>query len=34
MNVKEQLVKGFGADGTDVEEFIKLSLSLLNFNKL
>ncbi len=31
--VKEQLVKGFGDDGTDVEEFIKLSLSIQNRRK-
>lgn len=31
--VKEQLKKGFGADGTDVEEFIKLSLSIQNRRK-
>lgn len=31
--VKEQLVKGFGVDGTDVEEFIKLSLSIQNRRK-
>jgi hypothetical protein len=31
--VKEQLVKGFGKDGTDVEEFIKLSLSIQNRRK-
>lgn len=31
--VKEQLIKGFGKDGTDVEEFIKLSLSIQNRRK-
>jgi hypothetical protein len=31
--VKEQLRKGFGEDGTDVEEFIKLSLSIQNRRK-
>lgn len=31
--VKEQLQKGFGEDGTDVEEFIKLSLSIQNRRK-
>ncbi|MDR3680522.1 MAG: type II restriction endonuclease [Flavipsychrobacter sp.] len=31
--VKEQLKLGFGADGTDVEEFIKLSLSIQNRRK-
>jgi hypothetical protein len=31
--VKEQLIKGFGADGTDVDEFIKLSLSIQNRRK-
>lgn len=31
--VKDQLKKGFGADGTDVEEFIKLSLSIQNRRK-
>ena len=31
--VKEQLKQGFGADGTDVEEFIKLSLSIQNRRK-
>jgi hypothetical protein len=31
--VKEQLKKGFGKDGTDVEEFIKLSLSIQNRRK-
>ncbi|MEO7214550.1 MAG: type II restriction endonuclease [Mucilaginibacter sp.] len=31
--VKDQLVKGFGPDGTDVEEFIKLSLSIQNRRK-
>ncbi|MFC0513108.1 type II restriction endonuclease [Mucilaginibacter angelicae] len=31
--VKEQLIKGFGVDGTDVEEFIKLSLSIQNRRK-
>jgi hypothetical protein len=31
--VKEQLKKGFGNDGTDVEEFIKLSLSIQNRRK-
>jgi len=31
--VKEQLQKGFGADGTDVDEFIKLSLSIQNRRK-
>jgi hypothetical protein len=31
--VKEQLKKGFGEDGTDVEEFIKLSLSIQNRRK-
>ena len=31
--VKEQLIKGFGEDGTDVDEFIKLSLSIQNRRK-
>lgn len=31
--VKEQLKKGFGEDGTDVDEFIKLSLSIQNRRK-
>ncbi|EOR93030.1 restriction endonuclease-related protein [Arcticibacter svalbardensis MN12-7] len=31
--VKEQLKKGFGIDGTDVDEFIKLSLSVQNRRK-
>lgn len=31
--VKEQLKKGFGADGTEVDEFIKLSLSIQNRRK-
>ncbi len=31
--VKEQLKKGFGKDGTDVDEFIKLSLSIQNRRK-
>ena len=31
--VKEQLLKGFGVDGTDVDEFIKLLLSIQNRRK-